>query len=238
MKTLILLIALYLPCMAFSQTIPSHDTALGFGYIGFNHTDWEKIPAGVKTQFNSSGFYGGTMNEYYFNKTNPKWCIGLGVLAGYDVISSNAMLNTDASGKSILTIIPSGTNYITNTISIASGGIPVEVNYNIPLGKKGNSKFFVGAGYVIQYVTAVQTSYTTKGDTSIVVTYTNNKNMHLFTQEITGKAGFGFRGKKKHWFYVSLDGFYGLNSVFKSNDGPDLVPYSIGISIGLNLWGD
>ena len=238
MKTLILIAMLCLPLMAFSQTVPSHDTGLGFISFGLNHTDWETIPAGVKTQFNSTGYYAEDMNEYYFNKANPKWSIGFGFLASNDVVSSNVILNTDASGKSILTTIPSGTNYYTNTITITSGGIPVEVHYNIPLSKKGNTKLFVGLGYVIQYVGDVQTSYTTKGDTSIVVNYNNNKNMHLFTQEIRGKAGFGIRTKKQHWLYLAVDGFYGLNSVFKSNDGPELIPYSIGVSFGLNLWGE
>lgn len=238
MKTLILIAMLCLPCMAFSQTTPSNDTGFGFITFGLNHTDWETIPANLKTQFNSSGYYAEDMNEYYFNKANPRWCIGIGFFASYNVVSSNAMLNTDASGKSILTIIPPGTNYITNTISIASGGIPIEIHYNIPLGKKGNSKFFVGAGYILQYVGDVQTSYTTKGDTSIVVNYNNNKNMHLFTQEIRGKAGFGFRLKNRRWLYLAIDGFYGLNSIFKSNDGPNLVPYSFGASLGLNLWNE
>jgi len=233
LKTIILLAALCIPFMAFSQTSNQYDTIIIGLTIGYNNANWEKVPAGVKTQFNNStGSYVDLGGERHLFRNHPDWSLTFGIMESDNTIVSNALLNTDAAGKTILTIIPPNTNYTQNEINISAWGIHLGVQYDILTSKKGNSKIFIGTGYAIQFIT-VTTDYTTKGDTTI--SYSNYKNIALFEQKIIGRVGFGFRYKSPIWWYFSLDGSYALNSLFTNNDGPDLSPYFIGGSFGINF---
>lgn len=190
--------------------------------LGINN--WIDAPSGLKIKSLSRGVNLYIMRLVPFGTSNFGAAIGLGISSSN--IYLDAMLGKDSLGVSTFTPI-SGVDYDKNKISTTYVDIPVELRFKTK--PKNNKSFKVGVGIKGGYLVNSHTKY--KGpDPSGLSTEKvkvkqlelDNFNDWLFSSFV--RIGYG---------NTSLFASYSLNTLFASDKGPAIIPFSAGISISI-----
>ena len=162
------------------------------------------------------------MRTFPLGKSNFAFAAGLGL--GMHNIYSNSLLQ-DTSGVSFLSKIPEKTpggkdiDYKKSKISLTYVDVPVELRF------KTESGFRVSAGFKVGYLVNAHTKY--KGDDLEDGSKTKIKVGRLPNIQ-SWRFGPSFQIGYK---WVSLMGFYSINTIFEENQGPAIYPISLGLTL-------
>jgi len=187
------------------------------------------MPDSVQTKGLSRGFNMYFMFDFPF-KTNPQFSVGIG--AG--VSTSNIYFDKsyiDISGKNnaklVIQDVSDTTHFKKFKMMNAFLEAPVELRYVAdPAHPNKSWKAAIGAkiGTMISATTKGKTFQNSTGQT--VNAYTQKEKSRRFFNttrlSVTGRAGYGS---------LSLFASYQVNAFIKEGFGPDIRPYSIGITI-------
>lgn len=182
-------------------------------------------PDGIEFRTINQGANVYSMYTYPIKESNFAFAIGLGL--GMHNLYSNSLLKNDSAGVSFLEKIPdvatdeSGTkiDYKKSKISMTYVDIPAEIRF------KTESGFKVALGIKAGFLLNAHTKY--KGDdpedgSSIKIKEGNLSNFQAWRFGPTIQIGYK---------WVCLTGFYSISKVFEENNGPQIYPVSIGISL-------
>ena len=162
------------------------------------------------------------MHTFAIGKSNFAFAAGLGL--GMHNIYSNSLLQ-DTSGVSFLSKIPDKTpggkdiDYNKSKISLTYVDVPLELRF------KTESGFRVSAGFKVGYLINAHTKY--KGDDLEDGSKTKIKVSRLPNIQ-SWRFGPSFQIGYK---WVSLMGFYSINTIFEENQGPAIYPISLGLTL-------
>lgn len=164
------------------------------------------------------------MYTYPVKESNFAFAIGLGL--GMHNFYSDGLLN-DTSGVSFFSKIPdvaedgSGAkiDYKKNKVSVTYIDIPAEIRFKTEKG------FRIALGMKAGYLINAHTKY--KGDDpedgkSLKIKESNLPNFQTWRFGPTVQIGYK---------WVCLTGFYSISKVFEENNGPQIYPVSIGLSL-------
>ena len=180
--------------------------------------NWLNSPDSIKNNIlKSRGANVYAMYDIPFGSSDFSCAIGLGI--GSNNFSNNAAITY--SGDTLTLLTPISTSYKANKLSVNYIDIPFEFRFKTkPDGSNQSFKFSIGAkaGYLIN-------SHTKYKDTESKVKVYDIKNLDMYHYGVNAKIGYA-------WF--SLTGYYALSSLFVKDKGPNVMPFSIGISITPN----
>lgn len=177
--------------------------------------NWSGFPDSLESKpFLSRGFSFLLMNE----KMNKKGNFGIGAGLGFTSqnVHTNAFIAEEGSA-SILTKIPDSLNYCINKLSLnfITGSIEIRLRTN---ENSSGERFKLSMGVIGGYLLQSHIKY--KDDNGKVKVY-GIENLNKFQYGLNGR--FGYR-----WIGASV--YYSMVDVFEKDKGPELTPYSVGIS--------
>lgn len=205
---------------------PSDHIMVQLGYNGLGGSDDTTSNSGFSRQFNI---------QFLFNKplqTTPHLAIGYGVGLSWDnFFFHNKYVNIRPGSGNTSVSFDEGTSnrYKKFKLALAYFEIPLELRYykNIENPQQG-FKFAVGLkpGYLLSAHTKGKNQIDGNGNSVYGSGYINKISDKYFfnSYSLTGTARVGIGA-------FSLYGNYSLFSMFKSNYGPSLRPFSIGLSV-------
>lgn len=179
---------------------------------------WLKIPAGISTKpLSSRGFSFYLMGE----KMNSGGIIGVGYglgISSQNVASNGVFDDRVDPGKTRLHALPDSIDYDLNKLSL--NYVDLNIEFRFRTKENGNrQRFKVSAGAKGGWLFQDHIKFKNGKDKS--KTY-NLDNLNPFHYGLTARIGYG------NW---AVNGFYGLAGIFEKDKGPDLVPFSLGITL-------
>lgn len=185
---------------------------------------WLKTPDNIKTEWYSRGINVSVMYDFGLGKSPLSVAPGLGL--GFDNIYHNGFFSVDSAGNTLLLPLGDSTTFKKNKISTIYLDIPLELRFRTKPNEKGNSfKLAIGAkgGFLLSNYTKYigeGTSFGTFNSGSKVKTY-NIPNINTFRYGLTFRIGYG---------PVNLNAFYSVSTLFNQGAGPEINPFTVGIS--------
>jgi hypothetical protein len=196
--------------------------------IQLGSTKWTGQPDTIKTKN-----LGRALNVYFMLdfpfKTNPKLSVGLGAGVGSDgVFFERRRLELNGSGSVLkFTNLDSSSHFKKYKLSTAYLEVPVELRFvKNPLNSDKSFKFAIGAkvGTIIDAHTRGKTLQDKNGNT--VNNYVEKVKQRRFFNSTrlmaTGRIG---------WGNFSVFGQYNITPLLKDGAGPQIRPFSVGITL-------
>lgn len=191
--------------------------------IDINHDRFQSLPNGITQSYGSIGVDVYMFHDHPVNKKGTfAWALGLG-FSGMNV-HHNGQFIYNVVGDQINTDLvphPEGINVLKNKISLNYVEVPFELrlrtmNQSVEERNVANFRFYLGfkGGVLVN-------SHTKYRDEEVKVKIYDVKNLMLYRYGPTVRIGF-----KK----LSLHAFYSLTSIFEPGRGPELYPFSVGLS--------
>ena len=191
--------------------------------IDLNHDRFQSLPDGI-----TQGYFGIGVDAYLFHdhpvnrKGTMAWALGLG-FSGMNV-HHNGQFVYHVEGDEVITKLvpyPEGLNYKKNKISLNYVEVPFELrfrtmNTSIEERNVANFRFYLGfkGGVLVN-------SHSKYRDDETKIKVFNIENLLLYRYGPTLRIGF-----KK----LSFHAFYSLTSIFETGKGPEMHPFSVGLS--------
>jgi hypothetical protein len=173
------------------------------------------LPSGIESkQFRSRGFSGLIMTEA-MNKSH-----NIGVGAGIGFMSQNVHTNAyiiDTGAATYLSPVPDSVGLELNKLSTNFITAAVELRLRTNENDRGGIfKLSVGiqAGYLLQ-------SHVKYEDKNGKYKYFDLEHLNKFQYGIEGRIGYN---------KIAFNGYYSLVPVFEDKEGPEITPYSVGVS--------
>ncbi|MCC7233137.1 MAG: PorT family protein [Bacteroidia bacterium] len=186
--------------------------------LNLTSDNWMNLPAGIKAKpFRSRGFSFLLMGE----RLNTSGNVGIGM--GFGISSQNVHTNgsfddvTDPS-KTTFNPIPDSMDYDLNKLSLNYVDLALELRFRTN-ENADHKRFKISAGIKGGILFQEHSKY--KDSHGKIKSY-GLDHLNSFQYGITGRIGYGT------W---AVTGYYALNGIFKKDKGPDLIPYSVGISL-------
>jgi Outer membrane protein beta-barrel domain len=222
---LILILALIIPAPAsYSQVvneITKKKISIGFGFF----TDiWQKLPAGIDTRTINQGVNVFGLYNVPFGKSPVGFSIGLGVSAhncyGNFLVDKNTVTNATK-----LVRIPDTVGFKRSKMTLVYLEVPAEFNLktkihlNVALGFKAGLLLsshtkYVGEGRI------KTTSYQFYQPEELRLKIAKIPNLEQFTYGPFFRIGYK---------WINADTYFMLSSIFKKGNGPEMIPFSIGL---------
>ncbi len=217
-------LALLIFISAFAKAQDTTNKALVFYHredmivLNFTSDNWTDIPSGIESKpLRSRGFSFLLMTEKMNNKGNVGFGAGLGFMS--QNVHTNAYI-VDTGSASYLSPIPDSVGMDLNKLSSNFITAALELRLRTNENKRHNTfKFSLGiqAGYL------VQSHIKYEDENGKIKTY-DIEHLNTFQYGIEGRIGYN---------KIALNGYYSLVPVFEDGKGPEMTPYSIGISLTL-----
>ncbi|HBS87503.1 MAG: hypothetical protein A2W91_00445 [Bacteroidetes bacterium GWF2_38_335] len=193
--------------------------------LDVSQLNWMSPPTGMKIEPYSSSINVFAMYPLAGRRYNISLASGFGI--GTDNMKSNYVPVYEADQTISLRKLPDGILYDNNKFSVVYFDVPLELRIRTnPRWKKRNFKISFGAkaGYLIQ------TYHKYRGEDYHQYSFGDYvkfkqyriKNVMHYRYGVYGRIGYG-----KFMFY----GYYSLTQVFKTNLGPEITPFAVGITI-------
>lgn len=185
--------------------------------ISLTSDGWLELPAGIETHpFSSRGF------SFYFmgEKMNSGGVIGLGYGIGMSSqnFSSNGYFDDVSDpAKTRMHAINDSIDYSINKLSLNYLDLALEIRLRTH-ANENHKRFKLSLGAKAGWMFQDHEKY--KDDHNKNKSY-NLEHLNAFQYGLTGRIGYG------KW---ALNGYYALTGIFEKVKGPDLVPFSVGIS--------
>ncbi|HUM45590.1 MAG TPA: outer membrane beta-barrel protein [Chitinophagales bacterium] len=198
-----------------------------FFFFDITQNGWLNAPEGVETKFISGGL---NINFLYeFNIIGSHLGIAPGLSYSVSGVKSNAffMYQYGDDGKEVvytdLTIIEGDSIIEKSKLSVSYLEIPVEVHIHLKPNERGRS-FLIAPGF--------------RGGVKVgdfwKLNYNNNiagvDKIKLYGVENLSPFRYGV-SLRLMYYKFGLFGYYQLNHLFEGNKGPDISPFSVGITI-------
>jgi hypothetical protein len=223
MKKAVLTVALILFIFqGFSQGVTESTRKKFSTVIDVFNDFYVDVPDSIDNRFLNPGFSFQGLYDYRFGKSDFSFAFGAGL--GSHNFYSDGMIETDSLGVTQLHPISSlypDINYDKNKITYTYLDIPLEFR----LRTKNNIR--AALGFKVGFLINSHTKY--KGDDYLLgtndalhVKFKNVDNIEDLRYGVTARFG---------WRFINLTGFYSLTNVFKKDQGPEMYPFSVGISL-------
>ncbi|XZF12494.1 outer membrane beta-barrel protein [Chitinophagaceae bacterium MMS25-I14] len=198
---------------------PSRDLVM----LQLTYNGWANKPDSVKTKGIGRGFSAYIGYDFPINKSSFSFAAGIGLSFNSVYLDNQQIVVTDTGTKgNQVTFIGETKDYSKYKVSTTYLEAPFELRY---FGNKENRNRGFKAAIGLKVGTLL--SAYTKGVYKVNGTKTADKvvsKRYLETWNFAGTARIG-------WGNFSIVGNYNLKSLFKEGQGPDVVPYSIGICL-------
>jgi hypothetical protein len=185
--------------------------------LNLTSDNWMHQTEGMETKpFRSRGFSFLIMNGLTNQSGTFAWVLGLGI-SSQNVHSNTFPLDSGGTNYTSMNPFPSGTTYDLNKLSLNY----LDAAFEIRLATHENNhynRFKLNVGIKGGWLFQSHTKFDS-GDNKIK-TY-DIENLNQFQYGITGRIAYA------HW---GICGYYSFLPIFKKDHGPNLIPYSIGIS--------
>ncbi len=198
---------------------PSRD----FVMLQFTYNNWENMPDSIKTKGIGRGFNAYLCYDFPIAKSHFSFAagIGIGISNIYFKDQELGFKDTGVSGQQV-SFLPESIDYKRYKLTTTYLEAPFELRY---FGNKANRNrgFKAAVGLKVGTIVGAHTKgrYTLEGTK---MTEKVNTRRYFETWSFAGTARAG-------WGNFSIVGSYNLTNLFKENQGPGVVPYSIGICI-------
>lgn len=194
-----------------------------YGFDNWGATPDSATPSGFSRHFN---IY--FMLDKPF-KTNPRLSVGLGVGVGSsNMFFKNRLVDLRSSGARLpFTNVDSSDHFKKFKLTTAYVEAPVELRYTAdPLNSSKSFKFAVGAkvGTLINAHTKGKTLQNKSNQTIGDYTQKISSKKYFNSTRLVGTARIGFG-------IISIHGTYQITTLLKDGAGPEIRPYSIGLTI-------
>jgi len=235
MKKAILLITLCILSSSFvlgqdttrlKPTVPSPLLFKDRIVLDFYTSIWQGLPAGIKPK----AIHFGVNAAFIFDlpvKKNAPFSFGIGVGVTNFNLYSNGLWDISRDGQyhTVVEPLPETIKYRSNMITFTNVNIPIEFRYRHRCG------FKISAGVRIGLTADVHSKYF--GDPILtqmgkpLLNKDQFKNYHIPNRtkipvEVTFRTG---------WKFVSVYGSYMITKMFEAGNGPQINPFSVGISL-------
>ena len=180
--------------------------------------NWLSAPKDIHTNLWSPGISVSAFNDIRFGHSPFGFAFGIG-LSSHNVHSNGIFIEKQAtdSTPAFTSFVPRTKPYSRNKISSNYIEIPFEFRYRTA----GNRPFRFYPGFKFGYLVNIHTKFIDDTGKWKFFTFPNSDPLRY---GVTARIGFGI---------INFFGFYGLNSLFKTNKGSELIPWSIGTSVVL-----
>ena len=193
---------------------------------------WKGTPNNISVRTIDQGIDFYLMTNHPIGTSNFSLAYGLGISSHNFYSDGMPVLEKDASGnptgKTIFETLGSHyqatVNYKTNKLNLTYLDLPIELKFKTRDAHNRQFKFSVG--FKIGYELSDHTKYVgddvLEGTTDeVTIKKGNIKNINNWNYGVTARIGKGM---------FNLFGYYSLSKIF-NNDGPQMYPISVGISI-------
>ncbi|NCC72600.1 MAG: PorT family protein [Sphingobacteriia bacterium] len=224
MKKVILILMLIIAGFESYAQNPSETTRKKFSTIFDVYNDFYlNIPDSVSNRLFNPGASISGLYDFRFGKSNFSFAIGGGI-ASHNFYS-NSFTVVDENGvtslKRIKSLYPSVSNYDRNKISFTYFDIPMEFRL------RTNENIRAAIGFKFGFLLESHSKY--RGDD-----YLYNTNNQLFVKfkdvENIQDLRYGLTARFG-WKFINLTGFYSFSNIFEEDKGPEIYPFSVGISL-------
>lgn len=181
------------------------------------------IPDSVSNRFFNPGAGISGLYDFRFGKSNFSFAIGGGI-ASHNFHSNSFTVvdeNDVTSLKRIKSLYPSVSNYDRNKISFTYFDIPMEFR----LRTKENIRAAIGFkfGFLLESHSKYRgDDYLYNTTNQLFVKFKDVENIQNLRYGLTARFG---------WKFINLTGFYSFSNIFEEDKGPDIYPFSVGISL-------
>ena len=185
--------------------------------LNLTSDNWGSLSPEIKSKpFRSRGFSFLIMNER-MNKTG-NFGFGAGVGFMSQNVHTNALLNNSGSSNSSTTLVSIPDDlYDINKLSLNFITAAIELRIHTNLNEQ-RERFKINLGFLAGYLVQSHTKF--EGKYGKYKSY-NIKNLNKLQYGLFARIGYS---------NYAINGYYSLVDVFKTGKGPELIPYSIGIS--------
>ncbi|HPE33213.1 MAG TPA: outer membrane beta-barrel protein [Bacteroidales bacterium] len=181
------------------------------------------IPDSVSNRLFNPGAGISGLYDFRFGKSNFSFAIGGGISSHN--FHSNSFTVVDENGvtslKRIKSLYPSVSNYERNKISFTYFDIPMEFR----LRTKKNIRAAIGFkfGFLLESHSKYRgDDYLYNTTNQLFVKFKDVENIQDLRYGLTARFG---------WKFINLTGFYSFSNIFEEDKGPDIYPFSVGISL-------
>lgn len=185
--------------------------------VSLTSDNWLKLSSALESKpLRSRGFSFLILKE----KMNTSGHVGIGYGLGFssqNVHTNGAIGYDEAAGRNYLTKVPDANELETNKLSLNFIDVALELRLRTSENTKGKSwKLSAGmkGGILVQNHIKYEDKYGKYKSYNI-------KGLNNFQYGVTGRFGYG---------KVAVSTYYSLVDVFKKDKGPELTPFSLGIS--------
>ena len=195
--------------------------------IQVGYDGWANKPDSIRTKGFSRSLNVYLMFDFPF-KTNPSWSVAIGAGIGSSNIFFDKMEVQVAGQTNTLRFVNQADTNHWKKFKLVSAYLeaPVELRFTAdPLNYNKSFKFALGAkvGTLLSIHTKAK-NFQTRNEGAINSYIRKESSKRYFNGTrlaLTGRVGYGF---------ISLFGTYQVNSFIKEGQGPDVKPYSIGLT--------
>lgn len=216
----LLLIIVFAASAVFSQQIVTNSTIKKFGIgMDINADFWPDMPDGIDSKGLSRGINLFGMYNHSFKNSMFSFAVGLGL--GTHNLYLNGQVDMNSPDTTRFIKIADSVNYKKNKLMVSYLDLPFELRF------KTKKEFRMAIGFKAGILLGKNTKY--KGDNP---TFPNTGEMIIKSNYLPNlqkyRYGPTFRIGYK-WF--NLFAFYQLSDLFKPDQGPEMAPLSVGITL-------
>lgn len=209
--------------MPSSSTLPITKPARDFFMIQFGYNSWLNKPDSVKTKGLSYAFSMFLCYDFPIKNSNLSFATGLGINANVMYLDGEILklADTGVAGQQVQ-FLPDDMNYKRFKFVTTYLTAPFELRYfSNKLNR--NRGFKAAVGLQIGTLLGAHTKGLRSVNGSNVKDKENTKNyITTWNFAATARVGYG---------HFAVFGSYNLTNVFKTNNGPDVTPFSVGITL-------
>ncbi len=198
-----------------------HMKNFSFGFDFFSDI-WQNVPESLELSTINRGVSLSGMYNYQFGKSNFSFAIGLG-FTSHNMYTNSFVVTDTTEGKTYFKPINdslSNIEYKKSKVSVSYLEIPVEFRL------KTTKKFRLALGFKLGYL--IDKHYKYKGDDfqggegEAIYKHNNIDYLEKYRYGPTFRIGYKF---------INLMAYYQISKLFKPDQGPDMYPISVGITI-------
>ena len=200
------------------KKIPSYFHTEDLIIVSLTSDNWSGLPAGIKSKPLRSRRFSFLFMTEKMNKSG-----NFGIAGGLGFMSQNVHTNAyigDTGSASYLSPIPDSVDLDVNKLS--SNFITAAVEFRLRSNENNNgNRYKFSAGFLAAFLVQSHIKYE---DMNGKIKTFDIPHLNTFQYGIQARLGYN---------KFAINGYYSLVPVFQDDEGPEMTPYSIGISLTL-----
>lgn len=218
-KLALILIGLIIFYNSYSQKVVSENTKKKFSIgMDFFIDYWQDAPENIELDAINRGFNIFGMYNYQFGESDFSFAIGAAICSHN--IYTNATIGVE-DNETVFTPIPDSIDYKKSKLALTYLDLPFEFRF------KTSKKFRLAIGFkagmlIDKHIKYKGTDYMHNNDEEIVMKSDNVRYTEKYRYGPTFRIGY-------RW--INFMAYYQLSHIFKPDQGPEMAPISIGITL-------